>query len=758
MEDEVTVLGNDDETWPVDSLPQEAQDLQQGQSLSEGDTALTAGEPDVSALPPAPAGKAALVVPPPPVPAAGPRQTRRYRGLTIGLILASAILFLAFVAALVAVYAPGAWQRIGLARSATPTATVAGPLPTAPASEEAPTVTPLPTATPTPAASPIPAAEFDAQLADAGSLALRSRFEEAITIYQTLAENAPTDARPQSAWAWALLYDDRPEEALAHAQKAADLDPESADAATALARAYVGLENGAQALAQAERAVQLAPGQAEARAALAEAYRLNNQIEEAVREADLALVQDHDNANARSARAWLYQVADGDPARAAGELQSAAGLQPQLWLRRHELGRLLLVADNYGTAVLAFQDALNLRPKAVTYAALGEAYYGLEQFEQAAVSLRQAIAMGAQEAPTYGLIAAADANLSRCEEANGFVEKALALDPAEPLALEAQDLCRRGGPTPRPHTATPAAPSVTPAATPKPTRAAASLSGRIAFPVWNGARGKFDTYLAKAQDGSDRRLVLEEMHQPALSPDGKWLAVNGEQRDHMNLFIARPDGSSLTEITGYLEDGQPDWSPDGKRLVFASTRHGDKRFRIYIMDGVPFAGGQVEGRTLNYGPDDVRGQMPAWTSDDRIVYRGCTLDSPRSVCNGSGLFIMSAQPGPHKPKELTNQPGDSAPAVYGDKMAFMSNRDGNWEIYLMNLDGSGLKRLTDGPASDGLPTWSPDGRTIAFVSDQGGTWAIWAMNPDGTNRRKLFDVGGGGLAGDWLSEQIGWAP
>lgn len=88
----------------------------------------------------------------------------------------------------------------------------------------------------------------------------------------------------------------------------------------------------------------------------------------------------------------------------------------------------------------------------------------------------------------------------------------------------------------------------------------------------------------------------------------------------------------------------------------------------------------------------------------------------------------------------------------------MSNRDGNWELYIMNDDGSGVARLTNNAANDGLPTWSPDGRTIAFVSDQGGSWAVWAISPDGSNQRKLFDIGGRGLASDWQHERISWGP
>ena len=119
---------------------------------------------------------------------------------------------------------------------------------------------------------------------------------------------------------------------------------------------------------------------------------------------------------------------------------------------------------------------------------------------------------------------------------------------------------------------------------------------------------------------------------------------------------------------------------------------------------------------------------------------------------------MPAAPGVHSFEALTDNKEDTAPDAHGDRITFMSNRAGNWEIYVMNVDGSGVKRLTNNSSIDGLPAWSPNGRSIAFVSDQGGAWGLWVMNADGSGRRKLFAIGGGGLAFDWQHEQISWGP
>jgi len=66
-------------------------------------------------------------------------------------------------------------------------------------------------------------------------------------------------------------------------------------------------------------------------------------------------------------------------------------------------------------------------------------------------------------------------------------------------------------------------------------------------------------------------------------------------------------------------------------------------------------------------------------------------------------------------------------------LAFVSERDGNSEIYLVNVDGSGLLRLTNDPGHDVDPSWSPDGKRIAFASDRAGSSNIYIMDADGSN-------------------------
>ena len=108
-----------------------------------------------------------------------------------------------------------------------------------------------------------------------------------------------------------------------------------------------------------------------------------------------------------------------------------------------------------------------------------------------------------------------------------------------------------------------------------------------------------------------------------------------------------------------------------------------------------------------------------------------SYSATRSRSSGAGKTNRATSP-------LT-QP--QAPALKANgKIAFMSTRDGNGEIYLMNPDGSNQTNLTNNSAGDYAPAWSPDGAKIAFVSNRNGTSQIFAMNADGSDPVQLtFD-------------------
>src|SRR6187455_3399624 len=99
-------------------------------------------------------------------------------------------------------------------------------------------------------------------------------------------------------------------------------------------------------------------------------------------------------------------------------------------------------------------------------------------------------------------------------------------------------------------------------------------------------------------------------------------------------------------------------------------------------------------------------------------------DYPKLLLAGALILVLAGT--------ASAQQGRAA----GDKesmLAFVSERDGNSEIYVMNVDGTDLLRLTNDVGRDVDPAWSPDGKRIAFASDRAGDWDIYVMNADGSN-------------------------
>jgi tetratricopeptide (TPR) repeat protein len=601
-----------------------------------------------------------------------------------------------------------------------------------------------------------PAVDLSQFIAQGDDLVLESKFEEAIGAYEQATQADPTNALAYARWARALYLDHRFDKAVAKAQVASELDPTSAEAFAQLARSYDWNGQFDQALEAAHKAVELDPNHADARAFLAEIYLDLDRLDEAASEAQMALQLDEQSAEAHRSLGWVYFFKEQLP-KALAEHEKAAQLEPNLWLRQHEWASMRRQSEAYMEAIIAYQRAIELRPHAWSYAGLGACYYELGQYEQALPNLQQALSLDPNYEDAYALMGWVYVRLDQCDQAVPMFQQALSLNPDLEEAQEGLTECQVAMATPTPVvifvTATPLPATPTPVETPTPTiTPTAALTGKIAFTLWNGV--KYDVWVANV-DGSGRAKIIGEMRQPAFSPDGSKVAVNGEAHYHMNLHVANANGSNLTEVTPNLEDSRPSWSPDGSHLVFDSNRHGDRQWRIYILDDVSE---RTEGYILRNAGGDTFGRDPCWLPDGRIVYRGCDYWAMGVNC---GLYIVPPD-GSAIPTLLNADSSDAmAPTAHGNKIAFMSIRDGNWEIYSINTDGSDLKRLTSNGVNDGLPTFSPNGQFIAFVSDEGGKWAIWAMNADGSDRRKLFDLNGSYGSGeeyDWATERISWAP
>lgn len=349
------------------------------------------------------------------------------------------------------------------------------------------------------------------------------------------------------------------------------------------------------------------------------------------------------------------------------------------------------------------------------------------------------------------LVAAGDAYRQQggwCLAAERYA-RALRLRPDEAVqqkAEEAKAACARPTSTPRPTGTQAPLPAPTPEASPEATlKAAGPLpTGRILFSRYDPVRDMHEILIVPAE-GGEPEVVAQEASQPAVSPDGQWLAFHSWERNRLGILIAPLAGGERQKPmrTTYLEDVQPTWSPDGKRLAFGSNRHGDRKWRVYVT--------WVEGR--EEAQELVFGEAPDWSrADGRLVFRGCG-----PTCEVWGLYVTDEQGAAQS--LLVADPSATAPAWSPDGkwIAFMSNRDGNWELYVVGADGLGLRRLTNGPEHDGVPTWSPDGKWIAFLSHRTGAWGVYALPLEPGADVHLVTLVPGEYS-DWMQEQLAWIP
>ncbi|HSR34475.1 MAG TPA: hypothetical protein VLY63_28230 [Anaerolineae bacterium] len=226
---------------------------------------------------------------------------------------------------------------------------------------------------------------------------------------------------------------------------------------------------------------------------------------------------------------------------------------------------------------------------------------------------------------------------------------------------------------------------------------------------------------------------------PTPTPRPEWLAFEtdrGSLGDY-EIFVMTSEGARATNLTNsWADDVSPVWSPDGRRIAFVSWRDtlsgkwSLEPGSIYIMDFDPDAG--AAGNLVRLTDGTNNDTWPTWAPDGkRIAFqsdRGGDLDIWVINVDGSGL------------RNLTNNPGrDEHPAWSpdGTKIAFTSGRGANYEVWVMNADGSNPVNLTNAQGRDRYPMWSPDGTKIAFNTKRDGDQEIYIMRADGSNQRNV---------------------
>lgn len=186
----------------------------------------------------------------------------------------------------------------------------------------------------------------------------------------------------------------------------------------------------------------------------------------------------------------------------------------------------------------------------------------------------------------------------------------------------------------------------------------------------------FARWRATDQTASQRLSLGEGVLSPAFSPKTGRLAYTRAFSDRNIWRLSLADKTARPEIflSSSSEDGTPKFSPDGKKIVFASSRSGS--MEVWLADS---DGSQPTRLTSFGGP--LTGS-PAWSPDSRSI-------------------------------------------------AFDSTASGHPDVYTVSAQGGTARRLTTSPANDALPAWSPDGKWIYFTSNRTGKYEIWKVSTFG---------------------------
>jgi eukaryotic-like serine/threonine-protein kinase len=214
--------------------------------------------------------------------------------------------------------------------------------------------------------------------------------------------------------------------------------------------------------------------------------------------------------------------------------------------------------------------------------------------------------------------------------------------------------------------------------------------------------------------------------QPAWSPNGQriafWGLRNGSKREIWT--IPATGGTPVSVTNDDFDDVNPVWSPDGRWLYFTSNRNG--RWGIWRLPIDETAGtplGQPEwipttsDNSLEFSIAK-NGQRMIYTSARKAnqIFR-IAFDTANGQVRGEPLKVTQSERYIVTPDVSPN----------GEQIAYYSYGDPQFDLYIVNKDGTNPRQLTNDSAKDRYPRWSPDGQRLAFFTDRTGKYEVWAF-------------------------------
>jgi len=233
--------------------------------------------------------------------------------------------------------------------------------------------------------------------------------------------------------------------------------------------------------------------------------------------------------------------------------------------------------------------------------------------------------------------------------------------------------------------------------------------------------------------------------------DSNRLRAEGAPLNTADLFVMNADGSEQTPLT---RGSSGTWSPDSKNIAFHASASGTGQpikpdpgaattdSDIFVVNVEDFVKHKTEPKNITNNPAAIDDD-PDWSPDGgKIVFTSHAITDNHRNSTTAEIYVIDAD-GTGIPARLTNNVEEErAPAWSpdGTRIVFMCRRGGSdFEICAMNADGTGQVQLTDNTVADLSPSWSPDGQKIVFHRPVGGPgqFQLFLMNADGTGQEQL---------------------